>query len=90
MNLADYHQTVHRFGGRGYPLNSRRRQAVDHSSGPLWIVVGPGTDRPEVLVTRALKLVCVDQGPPGGDGRVAGIGGRFLPAHSAACSSPEL
>ncbi|MDF1790009.1 MAG: ATP-dependent helicase, partial [Verrucomicrobiales bacterium] len=66
MNLADFHQVLDGPTGRGYPLNASQRQAVDHPNGPLWILAGPGTGKTEVLVTRTLKLVCVDGVPPGG------------------------
>jgi len=49
---------------RGYPLNNHQREAVDFGAGPLWIIAGPGSGKSEVLVTRALKLICVDGAEP--------------------------
>jgi DNA helicase-2/ATP-dependent DNA helicase PcrA len=66
MTLNDFHQLLDGPTGRGYPLNLSQRQAVDHATGALWILAGPGTGKTEVLVTRTLKLVCVDGVPPGG------------------------
>lgn len=66
MNLTDFHHVLDGHTGRGYPLNPSQRQAVDHATGPLWILAGPGTGKTEVLVTRTLKLICVDGIPPGG------------------------
>jgi DNA helicase-2/ATP-dependent DNA helicase PcrA len=65
MDLATFHACLEQLGARGYPLNQRQRDAVDHGSGPLWIIAGPGSGKSEVLVTRTLKLLCVDpQVPP--------------------------
>ncbi len=65
MDLTTFHTCLEQPGARGYPLNQRQRDAVDHESGPLWIIAGPGSGKSEVLVTRTLKLLCVDpQVPP--------------------------
>ena len=58
--LAGFHQILDGASGRGYPLNGSQRTAVDHPSGPLWLIAGPGSGKSEVLVTRALRLLCVD------------------------------
>lgn len=60
MDLATFHGCLEQAGARGYPLNQTQRAAVDHGGEPLWIIAGPGTGKSEVLVTRTLKLVCVD------------------------------
>ncbi len=51
---------------RGHSLNSEQKAAVDHGTGPLWLIAGPGSGKTEMLVTRALKLVVVDGEHPGG------------------------
>src|SRR3954469_6444891 len=58
--LSVFHSTLDGSGGRGYPLNANQRTAVDHPSGPLWLIAGPGSGKSEVLVTRTLRLLCVD------------------------------
>ncbi len=62
INLDAFHQTLD--AARGYPLNDHQREAVDFGTGPLWIIAGPGSGKSEVLVTRALKLICVDGAEP--------------------------
>ncbi len=64
MDLQTFTQTLSRGGARGYPLNSQQQQAVDHSIGPLWLLAGPGSGKSEVLVTRTLRLLCVDRVAP--------------------------
>ncbi len=58
--LADFHAVLDGPGGRGYPLSASQRKAVDHTNGPLWLIAGPGSGKSEVLVTRTLRLLCVD------------------------------
>lgn len=60
MNLSDFHACLAQPSARGYDLNQRQKDAVDHGTGPLWLLAGPGSGKSEVLVTRALKLLCVD------------------------------
>src|SRR6266571_4179955 len=60
MNLSRFHMCLAKPNARGYDLNQKQRDAVDHGSGPLWLLAGPGSGKSEVLVTRALKLLCVD------------------------------
>jgi DNA helicase-2/ATP-dependent DNA helicase PcrA len=60
MNLTDFHACLAQPSARGYDLNQRQKNAVDHGTGPLWLLAGPGSGKSEVLVTRALKLLCVD------------------------------
>jgi DNA helicase II / ATP-dependent DNA helicase PcrA len=50
---------------RGYPTDEDQRAAIDHERGPLWLLAGPGSGKSEVLVTRTLKLICVDDIDPG-------------------------
>ncbi|MBX3458554.1 MAG: ATP-dependent helicase [Planctomycetes bacterium] len=48
----------------GYPLTPNQKQAIKHGDGPLAIVAGPGAGKTEVLVLRALRLMCCDQVHP--------------------------
>ena len=60
INLSNFHACLAQPSARGYDLNQKQKAAVDHGSGPLWLLAGPGSGKSEVLVTRALKLLCVD------------------------------
>src|SRR5262245_14715839 len=64
ISLSQFHSILDSTGGRGYPLNASQRSAVDHPNGPLWLIAGPGSGKSEVLVTRTLRLLCVDGIPP--------------------------
>lgn len=64
MNLDAFHACLAQSNARGYELDDRQREAVDHGTGPLWLLAGPGSGKTEVLVTRTLKLVCVDKVDP--------------------------
>lgn len=66
MDLATFHALLDRKKplGRGHPLNDKQRNAVNHGDGPLWLLAGPGSGKTEVLVTRILKLLCVDRVAP--------------------------
>jgi len=60
MNLSDFYSVLARSSARGFDLSSEQKQAVAHSTGPLWILAGPGSGKTEVLVTRALKLLTIE------------------------------
>jgi DNA helicase-2/ATP-dependent DNA helicase PcrA len=60
MKLQDFHTTLAHPNARGYDLNDEQKAAVNHQDGPLWLLAGPGSGKSEVLVTRTLRLVCVD------------------------------
>ena len=62
ITLVEFHSVLD--SARGYPLNDHQRESVDFGAGPLWIIAGPGSGKSEVLVTRALKLICVDGAEP--------------------------
>ena len=60
MNLETFHHSLEQDEARGYPLNDEQRRSVAHGHAPLWLLAGPGSGKTEVLVTRTLKLICVD------------------------------
>jgi DNA helicase-2/ATP-dependent DNA helicase PcrA len=64
--LEEFHQRLDQVDARGYALDVDQRCAVDHVGGPLWLIAGPGSGKSEVLVTRALRLMCVDRVDPHG------------------------
>src|SRR2546427_5939983 len=41
-----------------------QKDAILHSSGPLWVTAGPGSGKTEVLVARTLKLILCDNIKP--------------------------
>jgi len=64
MKLEEFHACLEDDEARGYDLNDEQKEAVNHTEGPLWIIAGPGSGKSEALVTRALRLVCVDEVHP--------------------------
>lgn len=44
----------------GHPLDREQLDVINHNTGPLWVVAGPGSGKTEVLVVRTLKLIFVD------------------------------
>lgn len=64
MNLSTFHTCLSQPNARGYDLNQKQKDAVIHDKGPLWLLAGPGSGKSEVLVTRTLKLLCVDNIAP--------------------------
>ncbi len=60
MDLTTFHTHLAQPNARGYALNDEQIEAVNYASGPLWLLAGPGSGKSEVLVTRTLKLLCVD------------------------------
>lgn len=44
----------------GHPLDREQLDVINHNTGPLWVVAGPGSGKTEVLVVRTLKLIFVN------------------------------
>ncbi|GAB1544604.1 hypothetical protein NUACC21_72800 [Scytonema sp. NUACC21] len=60
INLTTFHVCLAQANARGYDLDKKQKEAVEYSDGSLWLLAGPGSGKSEVLVTRTLKLLCVD------------------------------
>ena len=60
IDIATFHKCLAKSNARGYDLDDKQKQAVEHEGGSLWLLAGPGSGKSEVLVTRTLKLLCVD------------------------------
>lgn len=46
--------------GRSIKLNDAQIQVIEHGSGPIRVIAGPGSGKTEVLILRCLKLILVD------------------------------
>ena len=64
ISLLDFHSRLQQDDARGYELDEDQNAAVNYDGGPLWVIAGPGSGKSEVLVTRTLRLMCVDGIPP--------------------------
>lgn len=64
IDIATFHECLAKSNARGYDLDDKQKQAVDYEGGSLWLLAGPGSGKSEVLVTRTLKLLCVDDVKP--------------------------
>jgi DNA helicase-2/ATP-dependent DNA helicase PcrA len=60
IDLTTFHECLAQPTARGYDLDDKQKQAVEYDGSPLWLLAGPGSGKSEVLVTRTLKLLCVD------------------------------
>jgi DNA helicase-2/ATP-dependent DNA helicase PcrA len=60
IDIAAFHECLAQSNARGYDLDDKQKQAVEYEGGCLWLLAGPGSGKSEVLVTRTLKLLCVD------------------------------
>lgn len=60
IDLDTFHKCLAQPSARGYDLDRKQKEAVESGNGPLWLLAGPGSGKSEVLVTRTLKLLCVD------------------------------
>lgn len=54
-----------RFDDEDWEFNESQEHAILAGDGPFWITAGPGSGKTEVLVSRTLKLLLVDEVPPG-------------------------
>ncbi|WP_415380494.1 ATP-dependent DNA helicase [Halosimplex sp. TS25] len=54
-----------RFDDPRWSFNDAQRRAIRDSGGPLQLAAGPGSGKTEVLVSRTLRLLLVDEVPPG-------------------------
>lgn len=54
-----------RFDDEEWQFNEGQRTSILADEGPLWVAAGPGSGKTEVLVSRTLKLLLVDNVPPG-------------------------
>jgi len=60
IDLTTFHACLAQPTARGYDLDDKQKEAVEFDGGCLWLLAGPGSGKSEVLVTRTLKLLCVD------------------------------
>jgi DNA helicase II / ATP-dependent DNA helicase PcrA len=60
IDLQTFHKCLSQPNARGYDLDEQQKEAVEHNGGPLWLLAGPGSGKSEVLVTRTLRLLCVN------------------------------
>lgn len=60
IDLSTFHACLAQPTARGYDLDDKQKEAVEYDGGSLWLLAGPGSGKSEVLVTRTLKLLCVD------------------------------
>ncbi|WGV24596.1 DEAD/DEAH box helicase [Halotia branconii] len=65
IDLNTFHTCLAKTSARGYDLDQKQKEAVEYGDGALWLLAGPGSGKSEVLVTRTLKLLCVDSVNPG-------------------------
>jgi DNA helicase-2/ATP-dependent DNA helicase PcrA len=64
MNLDEMYAVLDQIPDRNIELSDEQKKAIEHGTGPLLIIAGPGSGKTEVLVLRCLKLLCVDLIPP--------------------------
>jgi DNA helicase II / ATP-dependent DNA helicase PcrA len=64
IDLITFHTCLAQPNARGYDLDDKQKEAVEYNGSPLWLIAGPGSGKSEVLVTRTLKLLCVDAVKP--------------------------
>lgn len=60
IDLTTFHACLAQPTARGYDLDDKQKEAVEYDGDSLWLLAGPGSGKSEVLVTRTLKLLCVD------------------------------
>ncbi|MDJ0578633.1 ATP-dependent helicase [Crocosphaera sp.] len=64
IDIQTFHSCLAQTTARGYDLDDNQKKAVEYGDGQLWLLAGPGSGKSEVLVTRTLKLLCVDNIEP--------------------------
>jgi DNA helicase II / ATP-dependent DNA helicase PcrA len=64
VNLNQMLETLEKLPGRQVQVTKEQRAVIEHETGPLWVIAGPGSGKTEVLVLRCLKLVCVEKLTP--------------------------
>jgi DNA helicase-2/ATP-dependent DNA helicase PcrA len=64
MNINQMLTALESVPGRLVHVTPEQRAVIDHGTGPLWVIAGPGSGKTEVLVLRCLKLACIEKLPP--------------------------
>lgn len=64
MNVDQMLKALETVPGRQVQATQEQRAVIEHGTGPLWVIAGPGSGKTEVLVLKCLKLVCVEKAPP--------------------------
>lgn len=60
--MEEFNREKHK--NSSWSFNETQKKAILHGEGPLRIIAGPGSGKTEVLISRALKLILVDEIKP--------------------------